>query len=216
MKHVVSLFAVFCSLSLSAAKVTDHYAFSMSLQVPRIYANTESLGYRAYQSQRITGEMTITYDTDSERPEIAVTCLVNRVHKIGGKNISYTCEIDDTAFFPRVNLVGNNKTDKFRTPTIVFSLVAEPSYALESGEDNSLVLTLAGKGSTRLRNGARVIGYLRGTASGTLGCGCKAYGHVSPTRVACADGHSDIVDDVASAFGTWTARWMRRTTSENE
>lgn len=46
--------------------------------------------------------------------------------------------------------------------------------------------------------------FASGKVSGTLGCGCRAYGHVSPTRVAGPFGPTDWVDDVAEVDGTWS------------
>ena len=50
---------------------------------------------------------------------------------------------------------------------------------------------------------------LSGYAAGTIGCGCMAYGHVSPTRMLGFWGATDIVDDVAAVHGTWTAKLIK-------
>lgn len=60
----------------------------------------------------------------------------------------------------------------------------------------------------------RTIGGMRGFAAGTLGCGCKAYGHVSPTRQAGWNGATDKVDDVAAVSGQWIAVWKDRSITQ--
>ena len=160
--------------------------------------------------------MYITYDDSGENfPEITFGQLINKSHKIGGKNITYAAAVSE-AIYPRVNLIGDNKTGKFKTASVVFGLDAYPSYSLgEDDEDNSLVITLSGSGATALKKIAgakvRIIKSLKGTFGGTLGCGCTAYGHISPTRVAGPNGPTDIVDDVAAVDGTWRAVWKTRT-----
>ena len=49
-----------------------------------------------------------------------------------------------------------------------------------------------------------------GKVAGTLGCGCTAYGHVSPTRKIGYWGPTDDVDDVAAVDGTWSIRLKSR------
>jgi len=206
--------ALFLALAISAAEaatVVDHYRFTGFFYVPRTYDNMASLGYRKYQRQRLDGEMTITYDTEeNERPVVAFTGLTNRTHKINGCPITYSCTVG-LSVFPRVNVIGNNKTGVFRTGAVNFDLDAEPSYSIgEDDEDNSLILTLAGRGYVGSVDGVQVMKRITGNASGTLGCGCKAYGHTSPTRVMGCRGATCLVDDVAAAWGNWTARWKYR------
>lgn len=219
--------------------VTDVYDLKLHVGVPRIYDNTQSLGYRKYQWQTIRGELHITYPVDKEgeedysRPSIAIKNLVNKTHKMNGKYITYSCTVnnDGEAFggpITRVNVIGNNRTDIFKQASVVFFLDAEPSYSIgEDDEDNSLLITLGGYGtvanctwypfyccgSTACRKyyqKIQVIARLRGYLGGTLGCGCKAYGHKSPTRVMGYDGHTKKVDDVAAVFGQWIATYRGR------
>lgn len=212
MKNAFALFSAVLALAAPAATVTDVYTFTMSILVPRIYANDASLGYRKYQRQHLVGEMSITYDGNGEaRPSVAVKSLVNRTQKVGGAPISYSCTVGNDGVTTRVNLLGNNRTEKFEKPSIVFYMDAEPSYSIgPDDEDNSLLVILSGYGLTVNKSGLRIIRRLSGNVAGTLGCGCRAYGHVSPTRVAGSDGATDDVDDVASVFGTWSAKWKRR------
>lgn len=101
-------------------------------------------------------------------------------------------------------MIGNNKTNVFKTASICFDFAAEPSYNIgEFDEDTSLYITLAGKGTIDA-NGA--IKKAQGYAAGTLGCGCRAYGHTSPTRELGYNGATDNVTDVASVYGTWTLK----------
>ena len=48
-----------------------------------------------------------------------------------------------------------------------------------------------------------------GNVAGTLGCGCMAYGHKSPTRKITFYGPGDEVDDVAAVFGNWHLTYLR-------
>ena len=102
--------------------------------------------------------------------------------------------------------MGNNKTKKFKTASMCFSIMAEPNYNIGAfDEDTSLFVTLAGKGT--IRNGK--IQSAKGYVAGTLGCGCYAYGHKSPTRIIKQHGVSDNVTDIASVHGTWQIRFVK-------
>jgi len=207
---VLAVFAAF--VTAAGGTVVDEYSLVMKLQVPRIYDNTESLGKRKYQVQRLEGTLYIAYADGEEMPQVMVSNLVNKTHKIGGKGIRYSCTVDEGCTVPRVNLIGSNRTGVFNVPTMSFGLDAEPDYNVgEDDEDNSLIVNLAGKGATSTDGcGNRRIRIVKGYVAGTMGCGCRAYGHVSPTRVADACGASDLVDDVAAVFGVWYAKFRRR------
>lgn len=129
---------------------------------------------------------------------------MNTAHKLSnGKNVTYDVMLDDEGRGFTFNAVGSNKTGIFNGASVCMSIVAEPSYNVgELDEDTSLYITLAGKG--RLKNGR--VSYVHGRAAGTLGCGCTAYGHVSPTRAIGWNGPTDEVVDVASTYGTWLMR----------
>lgn len=130
---------------------------------------------------------------------------MNKTHKLSnGKNVTYDGVIDYDARYPLFNAVGSNKTKSFRTASICFALAAEPSYNIgEFDEDTSLYVMLAGKGAI---SASGTITKANGYASGTLGCGCMAYGHVSPTRKIGQWGATDVVTDVASVYGTWSLK----------
>lgn len=115
--------------------------------------------------------------------------MVNKTHKLSsGKNVTYDAVIG-SAYEPRFNAIGNNKTGAFRTASVCFSVEAEPSYSLsELSEDTSLYITLAGKGDIDSKGRMRTVS---GYAAGTIGCGCKDYGHISPTRTIGYDGATD-------------------------
>lgn len=210
MKIFTMLGMLVCTQVCSAA-IVDEYKFTMRVYVPRIYDNMASLGYRKYKQQTVNGTLRLTYEIGTVRPTITVTNLVNRSHKINGCNITYTTTVDSGDYvYPRINVIGNNRTGVFKTGSIVFHMDANPSYNIgEDVEDNSLLITLAGRANTKVVNGRRVIGTGRGNLAGTLGCGCTAYGHVSPTRVLGVEGSTDEVDDVASVWGTWAIRYQR-------
>lgn len=208
---ILTLMSMLVIAQVCSAAIVDEYKFTMHVYVPRIYDNTASLGYRKYKQQTVNGTLRLTYESGTVRPTITVTNLVNKSHKINGCNITYTTTVDSGDYvYPRVNVIGNNKTGVFKTGTIVFHMDANPSYNIgEDVEDNSLLVTLAGRTTTKVVNCRRVIGTGRGNLAGTLGCGCTAYGHVSPTRVLGVEGPTDEVDDVASVWGTWSMRYQR-------
>ena len=157
--------------------------------------------------------MVVTYDGGGE-PSITLRGLVNKTHKISGFGVRYSeteCEL------VRWHYIGDNKKDLFKTPSVSFYAEIDPSYNISQrvDEDNSLLLTFAGTGLSTLSksmrgfSGVRTINRLHGYATGTLGCGCYAYGHVSPTRIAGPFGCLDIVPDVAAVYGTWTAKFNK-------
>lgn len=208
---VLMLCTSLLSASLSVGEtVTDVYNFRMCLYVPRVYDNTQSLGYRKYQRQIIKGLMLVSYDVmGNERPSVAFTNLYNVTHKVNGNNVTYNA-VTDTSVPVRVNVVGDNATKRFRTPSVSFAMVAEPSYIIgEPNEDNTLYVSVSGFGRNVTTNGVNVMLYLQGSVAGTIGCGCTDYGHTSPTRVMGATGPTDIVEDVASVHGIWRARWIQ-------
>lgn len=197
----------FCAFSA----VIDVYDFTMRLKIPRVYSNTQSLGYRKLQTQKITGQIHVRY-TDGELPEIIVTNLVNHTHKINGSSIRYQCYKDEYAI-SRFNYIGNNRKNVFIKPGLSFSFIADPSYNIGAiEEDNSLYLQLAGYGTSSAKKfaGNRIPSKLRGNVTGNLGCGCTEYGHKSPTRVIGWYGFTDYVDDVAPVYGSWTMKIKSR------
>lgn len=181
----------------------DTYTVKMRLKVPRIYNNTQSLGSRKYQSQLVVGKMQLMYTKDGRLADVRFMQFVNKTHKMSnGKNVIYNTDLAEN-FYPRFNAIGSNKTGKFKTASVCFSIAAEPSYNIgEMNEDNGLYLVLSGKGKLSSYKLKSMSGY----ASGTIGCGCMAYGHKSPTRRIGYYGATDEVDDVAAVYGTWTAR----------
>lgn len=238
----VVLTALCCSLASTAvlAESSDTYVVKFMTKVPRIYDNMQSLGYRKYQSQLITGYLTITYpdateENPSPRPRIEITDLYNKTHKINGRNITYGVIVnndgEDYVYGPRtrVNRIGSNKTGKFDTASIVFYMDANPSYNIgDDVEDNALLMTAAGSGKCKsfkhyeyqCINGRLkkvMVGKcdgiysVTGNTAGQIGCGCMAYGHTSPTRVADQCGATRIVDDIAAIFGSWRMYYSHST-----
>ena len=118
---------------------------------------------------------------------------------------------DDGLVVPRFNYIGSNLKDEFRVPTLFLFMELVPSYAMdEPDEDNSFFLFLSGKGTSSIRGGSRIATKIWGYVSGTQGCGCSEYGHLSPTRKATVSGPGRFSDDVVPTYGTWSARWRRR------
>lgn len=150
--------------------------------------------------------MQLCYDKTGQLVDVQFKNLVNKKHKLSnGKYVTYTTKLD-SAVYPRFNCIGSNKTKVFNTASVCFSIAAEPSYNIgEMNEDNGLYLVLAGKGKISKKQLKTLSGY----AAGTIGCGCMAYGHISPTRMLGFWGATDIVDDVAAVHGTWTAKLIK-------
>lgn len=198
----------------STATITDVYKLRMRIYTPRIYNNSLSLGYRKYNPDVLLGELWVTYPSDgSGGATLSVTNLYNKSYKINGNYVTYQSYIDEDSMYPRVHCIGNNKTKKFDKASIAFAMVCDPSYNIGAvEEDNSLYITLGGKGklSSHKRKGSEVISYMRGYLAGILGCGCSEYGHISPTRIMGVNGPmQDVVVDVASVWGIWTAKYER-------
>ena len=177
--------------------VPECWELNIILRVPRIYDNTESSGYRKYQTQRIRGYFSVQ-DIYGREPDISICSLENETHKVNGKRVTYDAWVEDEAKL--WHGIGSNRTGKFKTRSVEMKVWAEPSYAIgpEPTEDNSLIITLGGYGSASGN-------LLRGYVAGQIGCGCHEYGHISPTRI----WGQDTVVDTAAVFGTWRARRIR-------
>lgn len=206
-RAILSAIAALFAMAMSAQALTvDTYTFTMRLNVPRIYDNMQSKGYRKYQPQSLKGNLHFIY-TDEGETLVKVTGLTNKTHKVGGKPVTYTCyewPYEDNEVL--VVGIGNNKTLKFTQGGASFSFVAEPSYNIgKVDEDNTLMLELSGHGTLK----GDILKNLRGVVRGNIGCGCKAYGHVSPTRRFFGF-LTSVVWDVAPLDGTFRAVFKRR------
>lgn len=182
----------------------------MKLYVPRIYGNEQSLGRRDYQRQRVQGIMNLHYAEDGSLVDVTFDNMVNLTHRMSnGQFVTYpNTELDDRVF-PKFNAVGDNKTGKFKKASVCFYLAAEPVFNVgDFTEDNALYVMVAGRGRFHSKYGC--LRYVSGKVAGALGCGCVAYGHVSPTRKIGFYGPTDDVDDVAAVEGTWTAKLVKR------
>ena len=175
-----------------STNLTDIYKLRMRLRVPVIYNNMESQGLRRYRPQVFSGELRIHYGGEGgDEAEISIPALTNMSYKIRNMHVSYKTQITG---YPIWSAVGNNKTGVFQKATLSFGIDANPSYNVGDDEpDNTLILTLALVG--------KQFGRLNGYASGQLGCGCHAYGHVSPTRALGSRGATNRVIDIAAVSG---------------
>lgn len=216
MKKILALVVCILVSCVSLANnSTDVYKFRMRVRVPRIYDNTTSMGQRKWQSQLIVGEMHVDYSIDDISPIITFTNCYNKTHKIDGKNVTYLCEngYDDVVI--RWVVMGSNKTGLFKNGSCFFYADFEPSYNIGEDEpDNSLLLYFGGYGTlqkvtNKIIGNTNKVKRWRGYCVGTMGCGCTAYGHISPTRVLGFFGPlCDFVTDVASIpIGHWTATY---------
>lgn len=191
----------------------DKYNFKMTLQVPQVFDNTASQGYRAYRPQKVSGPMYISWLEDGSFV-VQFGRLENSNFKVGGANVTYTALEQKDVVYSRFVYIGSNKTDTFTKPCLCFYAQFEPSYAIgEPKEDNSFSLMFAGKGRSAYKRGicARVATRLSGYAAGMQGCGCADYGHKSPTRNAGVSGPTKLVNDVVACYGSWRATWEGRT-----
>ena len=198
---------VYADDNLQEIAFTQKFQLKMKLDIPRIYDNNESLGYRKNQKQSIEGTMKLCYDKDGNLIDLQFGQLMNTTHILSnGKNVTYKCYRDESKIMKFV-AIGNNKTKKFKTASICFSIAAEPNYNIgEFDEDTSLFITLS---CTRGTMKDDKIWYANGYAVGTIGCGCFAYGHVSPTRLLWFYGVSSFVDDIAAVNGTWKMKLIK-------
>ena len=147
-----------------ATETVDTYRFKMSIYLPRIYENAQSLGYRKYQKQSLTGELSIIY-RGSEPPKFKVEKLVNNTQR----GISYECysESGESWIDGMVVALGSNKTKKWNQSGMKFSFWADPSYNIgDLGEDNSMFLDLSGKGTFTKKSLGTVPNTLSGSVSG--------------------------------------------------
>lgn len=208
-------------LASSALADVDVYDFKMRIKVPRIYDNAQSKGERRWQTQLICGEMHVDYDTNELAPVVTFKNCINRSHVIDGKPVTYLCEQGYDEVIRRWVVMGSNRTGLFRDGSCFFFADFEPSYNVGDDEpDNSLLLYFGGYGTLQKVqiNGcpclARTCGpYAQkvkrwsGYCVGTMGCGCRAYGHVSPTRVLgfCGVLCGYVTDVAAIPKGQWYA-----------
>jgi hypothetical protein len=122
----------------------------------------QSLGYRKYQTQRLKGFLRLAYVDGENRPRIQIRGLENHTHKINGKWITYEC-MQNEEVVPLAVGVGSNRTGRFRTGAVKFSIIADPSYNIGGvEEDNVLMLDMSGKGNISVG----VLKRIRGSVSG--------------------------------------------------
>ena len=227
LKALLSLGIVAMTLISGAAikrEIVDVYTLQILLRVPQVINNMQSLGKRIYKVQKITGRILVHYDAETDlASSLELDQLVNKSFKVREQYVRYTYLKNDSMFgIPQIwNAVGNNKTLVFNKSSVCFTAELEPSYALsEANNDNSLILIFSGSGSMiskkidgiKTRFPISISGYV----TGTQGCGCHDYGHLSPTRVIGIYGASEQAIDIASVWGTWKAKFIYRTSTENK
>lgn len=208
MKHslIAALMSIFVGFQTLAQ--VDVYNMTIVTSIPRVYDNMSSTGYRKYQSQKITGYVSMTYSDTRSSPKIEFFGFTNHTHKTSS-NAKITYEIyEDEYAIQRLSAVGSNKTGKFTRGTAFFDLVFYPSYGISDivTEDNSLYLKFASINGTfgTMKNGRVTLKRMSGKVVGTVGCSCADYGHKSPTRLFSYWGPSyGYVTDVATTIGTW-------------
>lgn len=198
---VLAAMAIFSSGG-SAPTVVDEYEFKMSMRIPRVCDNMESKGYRKYVHQTIKGTLLVEYG--EWEPTVTIVGLENHSHKVNGRNVTYDVEMGNVMW----HLIGDNATGKFKRASVSLSFTADPSYNIGDDEpDNTLVVTCSGIGTAKTDGPIR---YVSGYVAGQLGCGCRAYSHVSPTRISGPSGKTENVVDIASTHGLFRIRLKGR------
>lgn len=227
LKALLSLSIVAMAFISEAAikrEIVDVYTLQISLKVPQVVDNMQSLGKRTYKIQRITGRILVHYDVETGlASSLNLDQLVNKSFKVGGQYVKYK-HLENSSIFgiPQIwNAIGSNKTLIFNKSSVCFYAELEPSYALsEANNDNSLILIFSGGNSmiSKKIDGikTRFPTFISGYVTGTQGCGCRDYGHLSPTRIIGIHGASDQAIDIASVWGTWKAKFSYRTSIENK
>lgn len=213
---------IVCLLPLTLlGQSVDVYDFTLVVKVPRIYDNEQSLGQRKWQTQKIVGQLLVDYGVDEDAPRITFKNCYNKTHKVNGKNVTYLCEQGYDEVIRRWVVMGNNRTGSFRNGSCFFFADFEPSYNVGDDEpDNSLLLYFGGYGTLKkIKSGStpcsasscagdawKVTKWF-GYCVGTMGCGCHAYGHTSPTRVLgfCGPVCDWVTDVAAIPKGHWKA-----------
>lgn len=216
-KILGTLVAAALSFRLFASETVDVYKLTISLKVPQVVNNSQSLGKREYKRQKITGNLFIFYDNETgAATSIQMDSLVNTTFKVGGSPVKYRV-IDDYLGIPQIwNVIGSNKTESFNQSSVCFNATLEPSYALtQANSDNSFVLVFSGTGvmkTWRFVDGLKFkhLNTISGYVVGTQGCGCHDYGHLSPTRIIGMCGPTSYAIDIASVYGIWKARFSHR------
>ena len=215
MKHcIVSLALAACLVPVPApaeTEVVDTYKITMRLQVPEIVDNMASLGRRRFRTHRLEGSVEVAYSSPQSAPRVRFSALTNRSYTVGGVPVTYSAVADSVVWAA----IGDNARGTFKVPAVAMSVEADPSYNVGDDEpDNTLLLRLAGRGSSFKR--------LSGYAAGQLGCGCMAYGHLSPTRIAYAPYVGPYwwcwtprysyphATDIASCWGAWSMKFVAR------
>lgn len=196
MKKLIIMLLVAASAFMAGAEVVA-YKLTMNLKVPRVYDNTKSKGYRKIQLQQIVGYVYIdkSLGKDDVEPWIETYNLVNKTHKVSGACVTYHDSVAEDVMW---RYTGSNKTGVFKNVNLKFSLDLDPSYNIGVDEpDNALIITLSGYGSSEST--------IKGNVTGQIGCGCTAYGHVSPTRtLGC------LVSDITPLYGTFSMKRVAR------
>ena len=211
LKALLSLGIVAMAFISGAAikhEIVDVYTLQISLRVPQVVDNMQSLGKRTYKMQKITGRILVHYDIETGlASSLNLDQLVNESFKVGGQYVKYK-HLDNSSIFgiPQIwNAIGSNKTLIFNKSSVCFCAELEPSYILsEANNDNSLILIFSGGSSMSSKNidGIKVKFpiSISGYVVGTQGCGCHDYRHVSPNRVIGIYGASEQVVDIASVW----------------
>lgn len=152
------------------------------------------------------------YAEDGLFENIRITDVTNWTFKVQKKRVGYLTPgpDDEPLTYPTAVWLGDNLTGVFKTGSVCFSAELFPDYAknvsTEITSDNSFVLQFSGRATSKIVHGCRVMSRMKGSVTGTQGCGCMDFGHKSPTRADSVFGvDCDHVIDKAGVDGVWTA-----------
>lgn len=156
--------------------------------------------------------MYIDYEEDMVS-SVRFSQFVNHTYSISGSPVTYLVYMDEEQLY-NFSWCGDNLKNKFTRPNMNLQIVMEPSYKIGEEMLDDIHLSIAcTKGSVRYMYfnecKIQIPNRLRGYCTGQIGCNCKAWGHVSPTRFWGYFGPS-FVTDVASISGQMTLKWNSR------
>lgn len=212
MSKILTITTILWALVSSAAIETDVYDVKLYADMPRVYDNMSSIGYRKYQRQQIVGQMYVMYDKN-DQITLWFSQFTNKTYKINGDPVTYEVLFDSESLH-NFSWCGNNKTGKFTRPNCNFAISMIPSYKIGSEMLDDVHLQIScTKGSKRkisiCGQDAIIASLLSGYCAGQIGCNCKAWGHISPTRMWGFFGPNCTVTDIASVNGKVKMKWNK-------
>lgn len=213
MKQYLFFLMLLIASSVFSDQYTDVYDVKMKLNIPRVVDNTQSLGYRKYQAQLISGQMFMTYG-DYGVEKVCFSKFINYTHKVNDIYVTYQVVMDEDSLH-NFSWCGDNSKQEFFAPNFNMTIEMTPSYKKGSEMLDDIYLSIACTHSivkTDMHNDdyVHIVYYMKGYCTGQIGCNCTAWGHISPTRIWGWCGPTYITTDIASIIGQIQIRWNTR------